>query len=73
MTHGIGIPSNDPSTHYDGCWRNPYHWRCAVARVEQLESELAALHRRASQAFILTADLNSASAGEHHEEDEGHE
>lgn len=26
--------TNDGRTHWDGCWRDPGHWECAVARVE---------------------------------------
>ena len=28
-------------THWDQCWRSRSHWRCAAARVEALEAELA--------------------------------
>jgi len=25
-------------THYDGCWRDPRHHACAVAKIEELQS-----------------------------------
>ena len=35
-----------PVTHYEDCWRSRSHWRCAVARVERLEEELAECRKR---------------------------
>lgn len=32
--------SAPPVTHYAGCWRDPRHHACAVARIDALEAAL---------------------------------
>ena len=37
---------SNPSTHYDGCWRD--HLACAIAEVERLTKELEALRHESN-------------------------
>lgn len=53
------------STHFEDCWRN--HTDCAVARIEQLEAQIAALVKQ-----HLEVELEAARAEKRENDDESH-
>ncbi len=32
---------NGPVTHWEGCWKDSGHWRCAQGYIDRLERQLA--------------------------------
>jgi hypothetical protein len=54
--------SKQISTHWDDCWRDPRHHKCAVARVERQQAQIEALKllvaERNAQIGLLQQQLN---------------
>ena len=50
-----------PSTHWDGCWHSLEHHECAVARIEQLTSDVVTVasehHKRVAERDEATAEF----------------
>ena len=34
-----------PITHWDGCWRDRWHWACAQTQIMKLTAKLEAMER----------------------------
>jgi len=50
---------NDGSTHWEGCWLDPEHHACAVARVRELERVLAEEAGAAREAITALSRLQT--------------
>lgn len=51
--------TNDGRTHWDGCWRDPEHWKCAVAEIERLRSQRVTL---SSTIEVLSLSVRTRNA-----------
>lgn len=45
----LPYPPDTGRTHYEGCWQNPGHHNCAVARVRQLEAQITEMWQSFNQ------------------------
>ena len=50
---------NPPSTHWEGCWRDPRHHACAVAEIDSLQITRMQLESSAAIAADVLQSLRS--------------
>ncbi len=44
--------ADGPVTHWEGCWKDPSHWRCAQTRVATLERSNTELREALTKAEV---------------------
>ena len=47
-----------PITHWDGCWRDRWHWACAQTQIMELTAKLEAMERYESSLASLADCIN---------------